>query len=191
LYKKKFEIKLKSGQHHCDVTNRFRKVYFLLTGVYIVVIMLIPILTIFISNSLILYKTRRADMNRLLMQQIVKSSGLSGKCKAKQTELSSIQLNSTMRNRRKTFAFQSSSVSLKQRPKIKPFYPTYDQKQKRAQNTAKRLKKILLIISFSYAFFNLPYLITWLIFFFKTTFNDLTASEQNYLFSMVQLSEIF
>jgi len=166
LYKKKFEIKLKSGQHHCDVTNRFRKVYFLLTGVYIVVIMLIPILTIFISNSLILYKTRRADMNRLLMQQIVKSSGLSGKCKAKQTELSSIQLNSTMRNRRKTFAFQSSSVSLKQRPKIKPFYPTYDQKQK-------------------------TYLITWLIFFFKTTFNDLTASEQNYLFSMVQLSEIF
>jgi len=149
LYKKKFEIKLKSGQHHCDVTNRFRKVYFLLTGVYIVVIMLIPILTIFISNSLILYKTRRADMNRLLMQQIVKSSGLSGKCKAKQTELSSIQLNS------------------------------------------KRLKKILPIISFSYAFFNLPYLITWLIFFFKTTFNDLTASEQNYLFSMVQLSEIF
>ena len=155
--------------------------------------MLVPILTIFISNSLILYKTKRADMNRLHMKQ-ANSSGLSvNKTKAKQhMELSSIRINSTMRNRRNAFAFQTNSLT--QFTKIKPFYLTCNQALKRAHNTAeyaKRLRKILPMMSFSYAFFNLPYLITWLIFFFKLTFNDPSASEQNYLFSAVQLSEIF
>jgi len=74
---------------------------------------------------------------------------------------------------------------------IKPDYQTFNQIHTHPCEIAKKLRKILLVVSFSYAFFNLPYLISWSIFFFEISFNELTASNQNYLFSAVQLSEIF
>jgi len=60
---------MKTLKQHCDVIERFRRVYFMSTSLYIALIMLIPILTIFICNSLILYKTRRDDIERIKMQQ--------------------------------------------------------------------------------------------------------------------------
>jgi hypothetical protein len=54
-----------------------------------------------------------------------------------------------------------------------------------------KMSKILLLISFTYAFLNLPYFIMWCLFFKEVAFNQNSLIEKNNLFAGVQITEIF
>ncbi len=48
-----------------------------------------------------------------------------------------------------------------------------------------------LIISFSFVITNMPYFIGWTVFFYKIAFENMNSTSQNYLFSILQLTEVF
>lgn len=199
-----FELKQTSKDRlNCDVIDYWRREYFIITSVYIAMIMLIPIITIFLSNSLILNKTSKADRDRQHLQMKLSSSTSQVRLKSRSRMDSSVKNNNlSVRNRRTSFGFASNcsqylSIGPNQTHsnfKLKPYYPSFnnvDNKILIKADNSKRLKNILILISFSYAILNFPYLITWSVFFFEITFNKLTTSSENYLFGAVQLSEIF
>jgi len=78
--------------------------------------------------------------------------------------------------------------------KLKPYYLNVDQLIKRVTNKAnstERLTKLLVLISFSYAFLNLPYFLTWSMYYLEINFNKDDVIIHNYLYLAVELTEIF
>ena len=57
-------------------------------------------------------------------------------------------------------------------------------------NNTKNITNLLLVISFSYSLLNLPYLISWCIFYFGELMNR-TPLETNQIYSVIKISEIF
>jgi hypothetical protein len=166
-----FEIE----KQHCDVKINYRKMYFLLTSVYIGMIMLFPILTIVISNTFILHKTNKEEKKRKIMQTqhlhlIVTNTSCSSTAKNKSKTIKldknyhqylSIKSQYSNNSRHTINREQLSSYSTF---RLKPFYESTHMIKNKLNNkidSTKKLKNILILISFSYAFLNIPYLITW------------------------------
>ena len=134
--------------------------------------MLLPILIILIANFLISYKVFYSKHQQ---KKLNKSSLI-----AKNNSHSN---NNTANNN-----------SNKSKIKLKPYYLNIDQVIKRVTNKAnkaERLTKLLVLISFSYAFLNLPYFLTWSMYYIEINFNKEDAVTHNYLYSAVELTEIF
>ena len=156
----------------CDVKKEFSDEYFHITIAYICLIMLLPILIILIANFLISYKVFYSKHQQ---KKLNKSSLI-----AKNNSHSN---NNTANNN-----------SNKSKIKLKPYYLNIDQVIKRVTNKAnkaERLTKLLVLISFSYAFLNLPYFLTWSMYYIEINFNKEDAVTHNYLYSAVELTEIF
>ncbi len=79
--------------------------------------------------------------------------------------------------------------------RIKPYYLNHTVSSKKMTNQANNLNKIsriLMLISFMYAILNLPYLISWSVYFYETTFQiESKVESSNYLFSALQITEVF
>lgn len=54
-----------------------------------------------------------------------------------------------------------------------------------------KITRMLLLMSFSYAVLNLPYFISWCMFFYHIGFQSASNTLKYYLFSAINLSEIF
>jgi hypothetical protein len=54
-----------------------------------------------------------------------------------------------------------------------------------------KITRMLLLMSLSYAILNLPYFISWSIFFYNMAFQSLTKAQRFYLFSALNICEIF
>ena len=61
---------------------------------------------------------------------------------------------------------------------------------KNPMNSSHKLANSLHVISFSYAFFNFPYLISWFTFFYLVAFDKITEATYSYLLSAVKLFEV-
>jgi hypothetical protein len=156
----------------CDVKKEFSNDYFNITVVYICLIMLLPILIILIANSLICYKIfySKNEQNKLN-----ESFFLARKNAKKKKE-------------------NNNSLKLKNLVKLKPYYLNIDQVIKRVTNKAnqtERLTKLLVLISFSYAFLNLPYFLTWSMYYIEINFNKEDVISHNYMYLAVEITEIF
>lgn len=169
-----FNIKKIDNHKICDVKDNWRKEYFLATFIYICLIMFVPIVTIGVSNTMIIYNTVKAKKNRRKMQ-IMKP------------RIKNFQADSQATANR----FNSKSDS---NIKLRPYYYNVEQITKKNINKSdslKKLKKMLFLISSSYALLNMPYLITWCSFFYNISFSSVEPSAENYLFAAVKMSEIF
>ena len=58
------------------------------------------------------------------------------------------------------------------------------------KNYSKKMTKTLLLVSFSYAFLNLPYIVAWYAYYNQITL-DIDITIKNNLFSKVQITELF
>jgi hypothetical protein len=128
--------------------------------------MLIPILVVILCNTMIIGKTRKNDLKRNLLRN---------------------------RSNRPQMPMMKKPLTRKN-CKLKPFYLTMSQRTRKInkpENRSKQMSNILCLISFSYAFLNLPYLIVWMLFFYNIAFNNENIELQNYLFGALQLFEIF
>jgi hypothetical protein len=168
-----FEIE----KQHCDVKINHRKVYFLLTSVYIGMIMLLPILTIIISNTLILNKTNKEEKKRKIMQiqhlnLIVTNTSCSSTTKNQKSKPIKLDKNyhqylsikSQYSNNSRNTINNREQLSSHSTFRLKPFYESTHMIKNKLNNkidSTKKLKNILILISFSYALLNIPYLITW------------------------------
>ena len=78
--------------------------------------------------------------------------------------------------------------------KFRPYYLSINQIINRVTskaNTSKKITKMLVLISFTYAFLNLPYLIAWSLFYYGSIFLSDELIMYNNLYSAMKISEIF
>lgn len=62
---------------------------------------------------------------------------------------------------------------------------------KASSDSNHKITRMLLLMSFSYAVLNLPYFISWCMFFYHIGFQSASNTLKYYLFSAINLSEIF
>lgn len=173
-----FEIKHEDGAQSCDVKKDWSTNYFHITLVYIFLIMFVPITIILVTNTLIILNILRTKTQPYLKernQRLVKHTRRSNQL---------IQIKNDKIEVRNNNKYN----------KIKPYYLSIDQILKRVTskaNSTKRLTKILILISFSYAFLNLPYFVTWSFYYFEITFYKDEVIEHNLLYSAAEITEIF
>lgn len=165
-----------------------------------------PILIIFICNSLIIIRTIQAEIQRKklkLTQQppkkpakdsnppLFRSEKANGNKQKKTT--TTVTLNSLNDSNKVPFNSTVSNQIVSYR--VKPYYVNHATSSKKMTNQTKNLNKItrtLMLISLTYAILNLPYFITWSIYFYETTFQEeINLETSNYLFSALQISELF
>jgi hypothetical protein len=186
-----FELKTNENDHtkstYCDVKTKWKNVYFIITIIYITLTILIPIIIVFVFNTIIIVKTRHADLKRKQNFRIINNFeriAITSKRKPQKLKIvipPNVTGNSTT----------TSSIGSRRSP-ISQHLITYNlnRKSKKNENSYK-LANILILTSFSYAFFNLPYLITWFLFFYEIALNENNLIIKNYLFGTVQYAEIF
>lgn len=188
-----FELQPDEKTQYCDIKKEWATEYVLITAVYIGITLFIPIIIIFSSNLLIILSLHRSEskLKEYNKQQHVSNSKYSTHGK----QISSMNHNraydSTRLNKRFIHTFH-----LEMKPqhsfdfRIKPFYSNINKIANRANNS-KNSTKILLTISFVFILFNLPYLISWIIFYYKVAFKEIDLEVKDYLFAVLQISEIF
>lgn len=161
-----FELRENNHKKYCDVKISLSSSYKQLTLFYISTTMFIPILIIFISNLIIITYINRVDLK-----------------KTKQS------LNGAASQGSKKVTFQdeehsNTTIYFLEHDKIKRI--------SNLENDSRKITKILLLISFSYAFLNLPYLITWIMYFNSVAFSatHFDPVMMNYLFSLLQIFEV-
>lgn len=166
------KIQLNDDKVYCDVAKAYQKEYFIITCVYIFLVIVIPILIILICNSLIICRTNTNEAKRRKML----------------TKARSFRDTSSGHNFRKRYKTVANF-------KLKRYYCNVEQAtnqiSQKLDETSKKVKKILIFISVSYALFNLPYLIVWLVYFYRISFTDVSDALENYLFASLQIAEIF
>ena len=128
--------------------------------------MLLPIIAIFICNSLIVLKTKTDDIRRSTFKQ--KTTFESKICKQKRRDAVKLELEILVSSRRHV--------------QNKVLY---------RKNYSKKMTKTLILVSFSYALLSLPYLVAWSGFFVSMTLVEIESYHKNDLFSLVQITEIF
>lgn len=187
-----FKIKAYHDEMYCDVDNKWKNEYFRIAIVYIILIMLIPILLIIICNSFIISLTKKADLERKKLQELQELQEIPKKKNSTTNfnlKSSLLTINKTDSNNqlnimsRYSFRNRLSSFNLNSRQ-------LSSQKRNRINNSTK-ITKMLVLVSFSYAFLNLPYLIIWSMFFIQSALKHNNETARTYLFSMLQISEIF
>lgn len=175
-----FEIEISENKSFCDIKKYFKREYFYLNIIYTTFIMLIPMLIILLCNLSIIYKT------------VINES------KRKELQLIGFKQPSTLR--KKTNANLKVVVEQKEekRPSysiVKPHYMTENQliknRTKISKNSSKKMTIMLLFISFSFLFLNLPYFISWMMCFYEASLQKLEFKQKSYLYAALQISEIF
>lgn len=139
-----FEIqKPENFRQYCDVQKNWKNTYFIITIIYISLIMLFPIIIVFIFNTLIIVKANRAQKRR----QSSLMTPLSTRMKIIKEKTPN---NLLVPNNSNTRVSLNDSYCLKMKSSFR--------KQTKQTN---KLAHSLILISFLYAFLNLPYLISW------------------------------
>lgn len=197
-----------SGTVYCDINKTYKTVYFQTNIAYICMIMLIPMLTIFICNSLIINKTFKDDSYRKSLR-IVRADPLVAKKISRTPSVNVSSYNCTSdasntnnnnNNNNQNFnnlinIYNNNNNANRETKRVKPHYLTLNQiinrNKKKSQNNSKKITILLIFISFSFIFLNFPYLTAWLFYSYDEAFNKLDMNLQNNLFTALQISEIF
>lgn len=173
-----FEIYYDEVAQYCDIKQSWKTRYLEITVSYVILTMLIPISVIFIANFMTIVKTIKSDTHR--------SKNLNAHRSSKPNIPSDMKtnLNSSKKNELKFFMKSNN---------MKSFYSNNKPKDSKGEirvNNSKKITRMLMFISLSYAIFNMPYLVIWLIYYAKMNANPLLDSNvKNYLFSFTRISE--
>lgn len=84
-------------------------------------------------------------------------------------------------------AYNGNNFTIDQTTRSYQTFNTIISKEEKRKNYSSKITRILLVISFSYAILNLPYFVTWCMFFLRK--ND--GYFKNHFFAALQVSEIF
>jgi hypothetical protein len=165
-----FKIKKNDkGYQLCEIDDSWMKIYFILCQIYIFLIIVIPICSIIISNILIIVKTFKEN-----------------------SKIQSIQVKNTLVFRTK-FKKSSRKRISSRRTTTTIFNQDQNNNKKNVvfQTKTQKMTRLLILISILYVLLNLPYLISWLIFYMEISEGDSNSIERrNFKFALVQLTEI-
>jgi hypothetical protein len=204
-----FKIQTQShgNKQYCDIKKEYSKEYFQITIIYISLIMLIPIVAIFVGNSIIIFSIIKANLERKrtfrnLSISFVETSNHS-ELKRNRAENRSFKNNTSIQSNRSELknnraetrslknnaSIDSSQIELKNnRAETRSLKTNASTKSRK---DSRKITKMMIFISLSYAILNLPYFITWCLFFYGMAFKKITSISKNYMFATIQISEIF
>lgn len=164
----------------CDVNKRFRKEYFYASILFTLITTLVPIVIIFILNLFIISKTLK-DVSKMKKER-----------KSSLRSLQNISINSNLNKN----VLKSSSIDrtiMNKSVQIKPHYLTYEhilnRKTKNKLNYSKKVTFLLVLISYVFILLNLPYMITWSIYFYEINFN-LANLDYQLLRGVLEITEV-
>lgn len=199
-----FELQTDGFSNYCDIRKEWSNEYFQITAAYIILVVLIPILTIFTSNSLIIVSLIRAESSRKKLNKTKL------KYKTEQASVPKISFNRVSKSIPQTKGATSGkkcgknlSVShalyqtsdLTPSSKLKPFYSSINNVANRSMSksstSTKNSTKILMLISFVFICLNLPYLVIWFVFYYQMAFSQVNLETKDYLFALLQICEVF
>ena len=160
---------------YCDTDKNYNQIYFITTIIYIVLIMFIPITTIITCNTLIIFRVCNETKKRSLM-----ISGNFIEYPPNKNRLFTKHANSYFGSESNiqsddAVEFVKSNIGKKQLKKI--------------SSDSHKITRMLIIMSLSFAILNLPYFITWCIFYYTEAINGQKASS--YLIGSINVTEIF
>lgn len=191
-----FQIKSnEDGNKFCDMKNKFKKEYFILNLIYLILIFPIPILIIVVCNSIILVKTAHDQRSRNKSLMIYKEN-VEFSFNKKQTQNSHL-MNSLLHesgNSAKKEEIQLDENVLK---RLQPHFATLNlmmnSNRLESAKSSVQINKMLILLSFSFVLLNLPYSCVWLIYFNQVSSSKQPqdVSRQNYLFGLLQIAEVF
>ena len=141
-----FMIKNDNDYDFCDTNQFWAYEYMIFTIIYVVLIMMIPIVLVFISNSYLLYKTNISETLRENFKN--------------KTIITKSVENGVMNRRTLRILRRSTNNEYK----LKPYYLNINQIVKNISNqtnNSNKLTKKLTMFSFSFAILNIPYFISW------------------------------
>lgn len=168
-----FKINLYDHTYYCDIDKNFKNQYFLFNMSYIIIVLIKPITTLLISNSLIICRTIKYKLDRKKLERL--STNLNS-IKAKDKSKKNLLNNNNQEDGDYIKTFNQNM-------------PIRDDNKN--LNSARTLTTQLLFISFKFFILNLPYMIIWCLYFYKTAFYEIQSSDKNHLFSYLQIAEIF
>ena len=133
----------------------FGTIYFRITIAYVILIIFIPIVIIFVSNAFVIVKTLKAQS---------KKKNFKIECKLKRKSKHSKPVQVSIKIDIKKPRVTSALIAKKEKPKAnekitsqeKTEYQTTKALRKTNVNNSKKITKMLVVISFSYALLNLP-----------------------------------
>ena len=139
-------VQQQADMKYCGVKNSLNHIYYHMTFVYACLVMLMPMLIIFVSNSLIVAKLMSKKKHKL-----VTNVSKEKKVKAK-------------KNIKPKTNEREAKSSIISNYKIKPYYMTLNQviiKVNENADCSKKITKTLVLISLTNALLNLPYFVLW------------------------------
>ena len=177
-----FEIQTHEDKsNYCDIKKRWSTEYVLITAIYICLTLFIPIIIILGTNLLIILNLQKSEIKRKECNSVSsKHQNNNGK------RYDSLRVNKKVLH---NFSLEMKSKN-SYRFRIKPYYSNIN-KIANKTNNSKNSTRILLTISFVFILLNLPYLISWILFYYRVAFRDNDPELKDYLFATLQISEIF
>ena len=174
LFEIKFNYNSNYYYYYCDVKTNWINEYFQITFIYLILQMILPIIIIIISNSIIIYNLKKSEYETHKIEQMsilkqTKKMQLLLPCNIIPAKFKDFNKNTTN-------YFNVGQLINKITNK---------------SNNTKKVNEILVFISFSYVLFNLPYLITWCIFYYGNYYINTNPIEINHIYTVLKISEIF
>jgi cbb3-type cytochrome oxidase subunit 3 len=166
---------------YCDIVREYSGIYFKITIAYIILTMLIPILIICVCNTLIIYFVFRANKKR---QTLTNNKPIASPKKSYGMS-ENINLMSTME--------MGSTAALDYTALNRNNKMTKSAKNRKScPADSNKITRMLILMSFSYAILNLPYFVSWCLFFYQMGIkNNQSVIIKYHLFSLINLCEIF
>ena len=156
----------------CDVNKSLADFYFKAIFVYIFLVVLMPIVIVIISNFLIILRSKKNDLNRELLNAYTNNN----------LEESNKQINRQSKSQHQINRQSKSQQQINRQSNAQ---------QQISRNFNQKISKTLFLISSVYVILNLPYLITWFVYYNQIVLKSNTErAVKNYAFSAVQIAEI-
>jgi hypothetical protein len=173
-----FIFKINDENQNCDVDRSYSSEYFYINLNYTFLILAIPIVIVLICNVLIFLKLKKSDKERKKLQHINN--------KKRKRNGSKIQRSPGCQNLSEIVIISKNIHS----SNIKKEFVSFKKLQK-IPSSSKKITIQLCIVSLSFTLLNLPYLISWFAFYYKSYFDQINSDSKIKLFSMLQMAEIF
>lgn len=180
---------------YCDIDRNREKLYYYTraTIFYITIIMLIPITAIIVSNSLIIiqiYKARKKRKQLFSIDKINKQKKLRRNYSIQETNFNN-QHDDILSDQ----TFDIDDIDERTKPYVLRHFLTI--RFKKFNDNSQRVTHMLVLMSLSFAILNLPYFVTWCMFFYNEAFKNKNVSDleltgflhSKYFFGFINIAE--
>ena len=181
---------------YCDVNSELMLTYLISSSTYICFTIFIPSIIIFVCNTLVIYKTTKHKTLRNELTHRSVRRRLTTISRNQQSRKVTFRPNEVDSNEIKTETLSPEDSNVEQKKRLKPHYWTKDQIIRRQNNGRKKMNSFqkltvtLLLVSFSFVALNLPNFLLWLVYFYSTTFLNVSDVVADKLFENFKFSEI-